>query len=122
MSKKYRVLDRRRVPWALLGAFSLAIYLWLYFDTDEYNIYIIVITAAVVLIWFARYFRKRHVSRQFDNFSRKLDVHYDERIKREDFTNEVKVSNKSEGEFCEYCGASQSHSSGVCENCGKKFS
>ncbi len=122
MSKKYRVLDRRRIPWALLGAFSLAIYLWIYFDTGEYNIYIIVITAAVVLIWFARYFRKRHVSRQFDHFSDKLSVHYDERIEREDYTKETRNFNEPEGKICEYCGAFQSHSSDICENCGKKLS
>ena len=121
MSKKYRVLDRRRIPWALLGAFSLAIYLWLYFDTGEYNIYIIVITAAVVLLWFARYFRKRHVSKQFDRFSNKLDVHFKERIERDDFTNEFRVINESERNFCEYCGASQSLTSNICENCGKKL-
>ncbi|MHA1591573.1 MAG: hypothetical protein ACTSUP_03790 [Candidatus Heimdallarchaeaceae archaeon] len=122
MSKKYRVSNRRGIPWALLGAFSLAIYLWIYFDTGEYNIYIIVITAAVVLIWFARYFRKRHVSKQFDRFSNKLDVHYEERIERDDFTNEVRVINESEENFCEYCGASQSLTSSICENCGKEIS
>ena len=122
MSKKYRVLDRRRIPWALLGAFSLAIYLWIYFDTGEYNVYIIVITAAVVLIWFARYFRKRHNYRQFDGYSKKLDVHYEARIEREDFANKVKAFNESEGKICEFCGASQSLSNNNCENCGKKLS
>ncbi len=122
MSKKYRVLNRRGIPWALLGAFSLAIYLWFTFDTGEYNIYIIVITAAVVLIWFARYFRKKHVAKQFDNFSRKLSMHYNERIEREDYSKNERAFNESEGIFCEYCGASQSHSSSICENCGKKLS
>lgn len=121
MSKKYRVSYGRRIPWALLGAFSLAIYLWLYFDTGEYNIYIIVITAAVVLIWFARYFRKRHVSKQFDRYSDKLSVHYDERIEREDYTKEERIFNEPEGKICEYCGSFQSHSSISCENCGKKL-
>ncbi|MHA1202497.1 MAG: hypothetical protein ACTSQ4_08250 [Candidatus Heimdallarchaeaceae archaeon] len=121
MSKKYRVSYGRRIPWALLGAFSLAIYLWLYFDTGEYNIYIIVITAAVVLIWFARYFRKRHVSKQFDRYSNKLDMHYEERVEREDYNKEERNFNESEGNFCEYCGASQSRSSSFCENCGKKL-
>ena len=122
MSKKYRVSNRRGIPWALLGAFSLAIYLWFYFDTGEYNIYIIVITIAVVLIWFARYFRKRHLSRQFDSYSNKLDVHYAKRIEREDFTKDVRVFNESEGKTCEFCGASLSYSDSICENCGKKLS
>jgi len=121
MSKKYRVSNRRGIPWALLGALSLAIYLWFTFDTGEYNIYIIVITAAVVIIWLTRYFRKRHVAREFDDVSRKLSVHYDERIKRNDYNKGVRAFNGSEGKFCEYCGASQSHSSSICENCGKKL-
>ncbi len=119
MSKKYRVSNRRGVPWALLGVFSLAIYLWFTFDTGEYNIYIIVITAAVVIIWLARYFRKRHVSKQFDSLSNKLSVHYDERIERDDFTNEVRTFNETEEKVCKYCGAPKSNSSNICENCGK---
>lgn len=122
MSKKYRVSNRRGVPWALLGVFSLAIYLWFTFDTGEYNVYIIVITAAVVLIWLARYFRKRRISQQFDDFSNKLSVHYDERIEREDFTKGVKSLNENEEKICKYCGASQSNSSTNCENCGKNIS
>ncbi|MHA1345717.1 MAG: hypothetical protein ACTSVO_06260 [Candidatus Heimdallarchaeaceae archaeon] len=123
MSKKYRVSNIRGIPWVLLAVLSLAIYLWFTFDTGEYNVYIIVITAAVVLIWFARFFRKRHVSKQFDNYSDKLSVHFDERTAREDFGKGPKTFDESGGNLCEYCGTFQSSSSSIkCEHCGKELS
>ena len=122
MSKKYRVSNKRGIPWALLGIISLAIYLWFTFDTGEYNIYIIVITLALLLIWLANYFRKRNISKQFDIYSNKLVEHFDERTEREDFTTEVNVLNVSEKKVCKFCGASQINSSTNCENCGKNLS
>ncbi len=122
MSKKYRVSNKRGIPWALLGIISLAIYLWFTFDTGEYNVYIIVITVALLLIWLANYFRKRNISKQFDIYSNKLVEHFGERTEREDFTTEVRVLNETEEKVCEYCGASQTNSSTNCENCGKNLS
>ncbi|MBY9001793.1 MAG: hypothetical protein KGD64_12820, partial [Candidatus Heimdallarchaeota archaeon] len=84
-SKKYRVPRRRGVPWALLAALSLAVYLLLTFDTGEYSIYIIVVTAAVVLLWLARFFRKKNISREYTDISSKLSTYYEERTEREDY-------------------------------------
>lgn len=112
---------RRGVPWVLLAVISLAIYIYLTFDTSEYNLYIILITLAVILIWLGQFFRKRYFYKQDRDISHQLSVHFSERLERDDFTDEVRVYDKP-NQICEYCGAQLTIGNNFCENCGKSQS